>query len=153
MIAIITAMTKDKVIGKDGTLPWRIKEEMMHFMHTTLGSTVIMGRTSFESLKKPLRDRHNIVLTSQDITIPGVDVVHDVESALSKAKSYGKDIYVTGGSVVYRQFLPLADKMIISYIKKFYPGDTYFPDFDVNEWEIEKKEEHSEFDIVYYKRK
>lgn len=146
-------MTKDNVIGKDGGLPWKIKEEMLHFMHTTLGNTVIMGRTSFDSLKKPLRDRNNIVLTSQDISMDGVDVVHDVESALSKAKSYGKDIYVTGGSVVYRQFLPLVDTLIISYIKKFYSGDTYFPDFDESEWEVEKKEEHDEFDIVWYTRK
>ena len=146
-------MTKDKVIGKDGGLPWKIRDEMLHFMHTTLGNTVIMGRTSFESLKKPLRDRNNIVLTSQDLTLPGVDVVHSVEEALSKAKSYDTDIYVTGGSVVYRQFLPLVDTLIISYIKKFYTGDTYFPDFDESEWEISKKEEHDEFDIVTYKRK
>ncbi|MDA1197036.1 MAG: dihydrofolate reductase [Nanoarchaeota archaeon] len=153
MIAIIAAMTKDKVIGKGGKLPWRIPEEMQHFKRTTIGNTVIMGRVSFESLRVPLVERNNIVLTHKDDSMEGVDVVSDVESALAKAESYGKDIYVTGGSVVYRQFLPLVDKLIISYIKKFYDGDTYFPDFDVNEWEIEKKEEHEEFDVVWYRRK
>ena len=153
MIYLIAAMTKERVIGKENKLPWDIPEELQHFRSTTKDSVIIMGRKTYESIGHPLPNRPNIVLTTKDITIEGCEVFHDVQSALDKAKTYGKDIAIIGGSTIYRQTLPFADTMILTYVKKFYEGDTYFPDFDESEWDIEKKEEFDEYDILTYKRK
>jgi dihydrofolate reductase len=153
MIYLIAAMTKERVIGKDGTLPWNIPEEMKFFRATVKDSVIIMGRKTYESVGRPFPNRPNIVVTTQDLKIEGCEVFHDIQYALEKAKTYGKDIAIIGGSTIYRQTIPLADKMILTYVKKYYEGDTFFPDFDESEWDIEKKEECEEYDIVYYKRK
>ena len=151
---IIAAMTKDRVIGKDNSLPWHIPEEMKHFRKLTLGNTVIMGSKTFASMSsKPLPNRNNIVLSSSLRPTEGIDVCRTIQEAVEKAKSYGKEIFVIGGSSIYRQTIPLADKMYLSYIKKYYEGDTFFPAFDESEWEIETKEEHEAFDVVVYVRK
>jgi len=157
MVAIIAAMTKDRVIGKKGRIPWNIPEDLEHFKNTTSGNTVIMGRKTFESLGKALPNRNNIVISTSMQPIDGkglgADVCASVKEALERAKSYGKDIFIIGGSQIYHEFLTIADKMYISYIKKDYEGDTYFPTFDESQWVIEKREDHPDFELVVYRRK
>ncbi|MBI2140335.1 dihydrofolate reductase [Candidatus Woesearchaeota archaeon] len=153
MITLICALTKDKVIGKDGRLPWDIPEEMQHFRNTTKDSVIIMGRKTYESIGRPLPKRVNIVISSSAHEIQGCEVFHDIQSAVERAKSFGKEIFVIGGSTIFRQTLPFADKMILSWVKKYYPGDTFFPGFDEREWIVEKKEGYAEFDILYYQKK
>lgn len=153
MIIIIVAMTMKGVIGRDNKLPWNIPEEMAHFRKLTQGSTVVMGRKTFESIGRPLPNRNNIIISRSELSIKGADVCHTVEEALNKAKSYNRDTFIIGGANIFEQTMPLADKMYISYIKKDYGGNIYFPAFDKSEWVIEKREDHPNFEFVVYRRK
>ena len=153
MITLIAALTKDKVIGKDGKLPWDIPEEMQHFRSTTKDGIIMMGRKTYDSIGHPLPKRVNIVISSSTKEIPGCEVFDDVQKALERANGFHKEIFVIGGSTIFRQTLPFVDRMILSWVKKYYPGDTFFPDFDEKEWIVSRKEEHAEYDVVWYIRK
>ncbi len=153
MICIIAAMDKNRVIGKDNKLPWRISDDLKNFKKLTTGNTVIMGRKTFESIGKPLPNRNNIVISTSMPQTAGIDVCNSFEESIIKAKSYGKDIFIIGGAAVYEQAIPFADKMYISYVKGEYKGDVFFPEFDEKAWHVENKEEHAEFDLLVYVRK
>lgn len=153
MIAIIAAMAPNRAIGKDNKLPWRISEDLKNFKRLTSGNTVVMGRKTFESIGKPLPNRNNVVISSSFPATPGIDVCQTVDEALEKARSYRKDVFIIGGSSIYQQTIPLADKMYLSYVKKEYDGDTFFPEFDESEWKIESRENFAEFELVVYVRK
>lgn len=151
---IIAALTGNRVIGNNNTMPWHVSEESRQFQRFTTGNTLIMGRKTFESLdNRPLPRRKTVVVSRTLSDTKGIDVCKTLVDAVEKARSYGKKIFIMGGSDVYCQALPLADKMYLSYIKKDYAGDAYFPEFDESEWEITKEEDHPEFVFVVYKRK
>ncbi|MFC1769217.1 dihydrofolate reductase [Nanoarchaeota archaeon] len=151
---IVAAMTRDRVIGKNNDLPWNIPEEMEHFRSITKGGVALMGRRTFDSIgQKPLPGRPTIVISKSLEERTDVDVCRTVEQGIEKAKSYNLPIYVMGGSYIYNETLPLADRMYLSYIKKDYDGDTFFPEFSEDDWEVEKREDHEEFEFVVYKRK
>src|SRR3989344_6029604 len=122
MINIISAMTKEKrVIGKNNQLPWNIPEELAYFRKTTLGTTVIMGRKTYDSVGRPMPKRHNIVITRQKgLVISGVDVCNTLSEALELAKKDGNEIFVIGGAEIYAMALPYTNKMYLSFIKKEY---------------------------------
>ena len=154
MKAIIAAMTKERVIGRDNKLPWNIPEDLINFKRLTLNNTVIMGRKTYESIPKkfrPLPKRHNIIL-SRSMNAIGIDVARSFEEALRIADSYGNDIFFIGGPEIYRQALSFADTMFISYIKKNYEGDTYFPKFDQKNWRIEERHDFADFELIVYKK-
>ena len=156
MIAIIVGMTKDRVIGKDNQLPWHIPEELKSFKELTTNQIVIMGRKTYDSLPskfRPLPNRHNIVLSESMGFQEGIDVCTSIEDTLQVAKSYNKDIFIIGGSTTYREFLPIADTMFISYIKGDFDGDSYFPEFDLTEWSIENTRKFERFTLVKLIRK
>lgn len=154
MIIVIAAMTKQgKVIGKDQWLPWDIPEERALFRKLTQNSTVIIGRKTYQAIGKPLPKRHTIVASRSKKPIPGVEVCTSIEETLKKAESYGRIIFVIGGAEIYRASLPFADTMYLSFIKKEYEGDTYFPEWNEEEWRIEKEEDYPEFTLVVYSRK
>lgn len=140
MINLIVAMTKDGVIGKENNLPWNIPEDLKHFKELTTGHPVIMGRTTFESIGKPLPNRTNIVLSMSMQPQEDVIVCKDVAQALFEAKKRDHELFIIGGASVYKQTLPYVDKLCISWIKEEYEGDTYFPKVD---WESLTKT-HSE---------
>ena len=152
-IAIIAAMTKAHIIGKNNQLPWHIAEDLQNFKKLTAGNTVIMGRKTYESIGRPLPNRNNIVVSTMMPATDGVTICKTVPEAIEKAKAFQKDIFIIGGATIYEQTLPLADRVVISYIKKDYDGDTYFPNFSENGWNIEKREDHDEFELVVYTRK
>jgi dihydrofolate reductase len=161
-ISLIVAISKNFAIGKDNKLLWRLPIDMKFFRQTTLNHAVIMGRKTFESLgNKPLTDRLNIVITSQkDFEAEGIKVVHSKEEALKVAQSFGKEeVFIMGGGEIYRLFMPLAQKLYLTEINIEIEGDTYFSDFQKNEWKeiskthYEKDEKHQyEFDIICYQR-
>jgi dihydrofolate reductase len=151
-IKIITAMTKRGVIGKGNQLPWNIPDELKNFRQLTQGHTVIMGSKTFESIGKPLPNRHNIVLSQEPQMIESVDVCTSVEQALKVAQSYGKDIFVIGGAYTYAQFLDTTDMLYISYIKHDYEGDVYFPAVDWKQWSAAERKDYSEFEFIVYQR-
>lgn len=152
MVILIAAMTRDRVIGKGNRMPWRIPEEFKHFRKLTTGHTLIWGRKTFESAGR--LPKRNIVIVSRSLPAEteGVDICRTLDEAIQKARSYGKDIFIAGGAEIYRQALPLADKLYLSYVKKDYDGDAYFPEFDESEWEIIKQEDHPDFTFVAYRR-
>lgn len=157
MIIIISGMTKKRVIGKDDKLPWNIPEDLKNFKEITSGNTVIMGRKTFESIGKALPNRNNIVISKTmqpiDESEFGIDICADVSEALAKAKEYKKDIFIIGGANIYKEFLPYADRLYLSLIKKEYDGNVFFPKYDENEWEEIEKKEFNEFDFIKLKKK
>jgi dihydrofolate reductase len=155
MIAIVVAMTKKgKVIGKENKLPWDIPEELNHFRKLTRGGVIIMGRKTYDSIGFPLPGRPNIIVSRNATSIDGCEVAGSVEEAIKKAKAHHqKDIFIIGGSQIVKESFHLADTMLLSYIKKEYPGDTFFPAFDELHWEIERTDDHPEFEFVTYRRK
>lgn len=152
MINIIAAMTKDGVIGKGNALPWNIPDELKNFRKLTQGHPVIMGSRTFESIGRPLPNRHNIVLGPPDLQIENVDVCHSVQQALVMAQADTKDIFVIGGAYTYAQFLPIADYLYLSYIKHNYEGDVFFPEVTWSDWEVAEHIDYPDFEFFVYKR-
>lgn len=151
MIILIAAMTEDRVIGKNGDIPWRIPEDWKNFKKLTTGNVVIMGRRTFESIGKPLPNRQNIVVSATVKAIPGVDVCVSLTKALETAKLSGKQIFICGGAQLYEEALPLAEKLYISHVKKKVDGDTFFPHWGDN-WKEESRQTFEDFDFVVYGR-
>jgi len=152
MISIIAAMTKSRVIGKNNQLPWHLSDDLKNFKKLTVGNTVIMGRKTFESIGKPLPDRNNIVISSSMPLAENITVAKTVEEALQKAESFSKEIFIIGGASVYAQSLPFADRLYLSFIKKDYDGDAYFPEFDMSEWKAESRTAFPDFELVIFAR-
>jgi dihydrofolate reductase len=153
MINIIAAMAKNRVIGKDNKLPWHISDDLKNFKKLTSNTVVIMGRKTFESIGKPLPNRINIVISSSMPGTEGIIVCHDIPSALERARSYNKEIFIIGGATIYQQTIPWADRMYISYVKGEYDGDAFFPQYDESQWRVEKREDFPDFELVTYVKK
>jgi dihydrofolate reductase len=149
---IIVAMTRDRVIGLKGRMPWHISDDLKLFKRITLGGTVIMGRATFESIGKALPGRNNIVVSATVKEIPGATVCRTFEEAVQKAESPGQKIFFIGGASIYKQALPISDTMHVSWVKQEYAGDTHFPEFDPDQWQEEEKTEYPEFIYVLYRK-
>lgn len=157
-IILIAAIAKNGVIGKaTGEMPWHVKEEFKHFKETTTGYPVIMGRKTFQTLGKPLKNRTNIIISRSEISLPGIQEVYvfrDILSALEfcNLKAYEK-VFIIGGGTIYTQTLDFADEMILSYMKFEAEGEVKFPGFDIGDWDILKVDERDLFTIFYYRKK
>ncbi len=152
-IILIAGMTNSRVIGKDNALPWHIPEDLKNFKELTSGKTILMGRKTYESIGRPLPNRNNLVLSRSMPPTENLIICNNIEDSIKKAKTFNQDLFIIGGSTIYQQFLPYANKMYLSYIKKEYQGDTYFPEFNKEEWEIEQTKDFEEFEFVIYRRK
>jgi dihydrofolate reductase len=158
-IALIVAMTADRVIGVEGQLPWKLSADLKHFKQTTMGLPVIMGRRTWESIGQPLKGRTNIVLTTQDdYEVIGGHVAGDVREALELARqaciqqlaaSFENPaeavrelrVMVIGGESIYKTFLPVAERIYMTLVHADVKGDTFFPEFDAAEWVETSREE------------
>jgi len=152
---IIAAVAENRVIGKDGDIPWHIPEDLEHFRKKTTGSTVVMGRKTFQSLPDsftPLPDRENIVLTRSDFSPKdeSVKLANNLDEAWKKASN--EKVYIIGGAGVYRQTLEEANKLVLTEIHEEYEGDTFFPEFSEEKWKEVEREEHGDFDFVEYEK-
>ena len=129
-------MTADRVIGKDGGMPWHIPEDLKHFRRVTMGHAIIMGRKTHESIGRALPRRRNIVITrKRDAVFEGCDVAHSIEDAIAMARAGGDDEpRIVGGGVIYEAALPLATKLYVSEVALDVEGDTHFPRFDPEQW-------------------
>lgn len=149
MISLITAVDKNGLIGDRGKLPWHLPEELAFFKTTTWGTTLVMGRKTFESIGRPLPGRKTIVLTRDaQWHHEGVLVLHDVEPVLSLAEK-GEEVMVAGGREVYNLFLPHADFLIQSVVEGDYKGDTYFPPLE-DAWCLFNEHEQEGFTVKTY---
>lgn len=137
-ISLVVAMGENRVIGVEGALPWHLSTDLKRFRRITWGKPLIMGRKTHESIGRPLPGRKNIVLTGDpNYRAEGCTVVHSPEEALREAE--GEEAMVIGGSAVYREFLPKADRLYLTLIHREFAGDTFFPDFDRTTWrEVER---------------
>ena len=141
-ISVIAALAENRVIGRDQRLPWRLPADLRHFRSLTLGKPVVMGRKTFESLGRPLPERLNIVLTSRrDLAAKGCILTHSIEEALAAAGS-APELMVIGGSELYSQFLPLADRMYLTLVHGWFEGDALFPEYDTGDWLERSREDH-----------
>src|SRR5512133_1909567 len=142
MISIIVAVSDDWGIGKDNELLWHISEDLKRFKRLTFGKTVVMGKKTWESLpKRPLPGRKNVVLTDNpDELIENSVTAYSIEDALGKCE-LNEEIFIIGGGSIYRQFMPVADRLYITHVHKKAAADIYFPEIDLNVWEVTEKEE------------
>lgn len=160
-IAVIAAAGDNDVIGRDNDLPWHLPDEFAHFQRTTMGHHVIMGRRTWESRGKPLRGRTNVVVSSRaDYEAAGATVVASLDAALELARAAGDDeAFVIGGTRMYAEALPRADRLYLTRVHAEPAGDTYFPSFDAEQWrEVERRrhepdERHAHaFTVLTYAR-
>ena len=147
MIALIVAFAKDQVIGNKGCIPWKIKGEQKRFKELTTGNVVIMGRRSYEEIGKPLPNRSTIVISStKNYDGENCMTAKSVAEAIEMAGE--RDIYISGGARVYEEALPLVEKMYITEVDLEVEGDTYFPQFDKEQF-IKEIDERFEGEIPY----
>lgn len=149
-LTAVVAMTADRVIGKDGTLPWHLPEDLKFFKRTTSGHPIVMGRKTYESIGRPLPKRRNIVLTrDKEWSAEGVEVIHAPEQLPDLPGLDGR-VFIIGGAEIYRAFTPLLDDWLVSHVAGAYEGDTRlatfeeefpvsetvetFPEFEVRRW-------------------
>ena len=150
-ISMIAAMTEQRVIGINNTLPWKLPNDMKWFRQQTMGKPIIMGRKTFESFgAKPLPGRTNIIIT-RDKNYQATDsiVVHSIDEAL-KAAGAVDEVMIIGGASFYEQMLPKADKLYLTFVFTNVEGDAWFPEFNWDEWdEVEKIENGADENNLY----
>lgn len=159
MIGLIVAYTKNRVIGNNGQIPWRIKGEQRRFRELTTGNVVIMGRRSYDEIGRPLPNRFTIVVSrTQKYEAENCVTVGSLTEAIEYAKENfpDKNIYLSGGAGIYREGFPMADKLFITEIDAEIEGDTFFPEFDESLYDKtidERVEGDIPFTYVTYTRK
>jgi len=161
-ISIIVAVAENSAIGKDNKLLWHLSEDLKRFKRLTSGNPVIMGKNTYFSLPvRPLPKRKNIVITD----VPGEQIddctmAYSIEDAIEKMDKY-KENFIIGGASIYRQFLPFADRLYITWVHKSFDADTFFPEVSEEKWKEVSREDITETDeknpypysfVVYEKR-
>ncbi|ODG93815.1 MULTISPECIES: dihydrofolate reductase [Bacillaceae] len=135
MIAALVAMSENNVIGLNNKMPWHLPQELAYFKKVTTGYTIIMGRKTFDSIGRPLPNRENIVVTRQkDFQAEGVIVINDVISYVEENKN--KDLFIIGGAEIFNLTFPYLDTLYITEIEHNFEGDTFFPNFSKDEWNV-----------------
>lgn len=141
-IAIIVATDEQGVIGKDNDLPWRLSADLQHFKRVTMAKPIIMGRRTHESIGRPLPGRQNIVISSrQGYQAQGCDVVQSLDAALDLCRNE-EEVMIMGGASLYQQTLPIADKLYLTLVHTRLEGDTWFPEWSTEEWDLISREPH-----------
>src|SRR5260221_2810729 len=141
IITIVVAISENHVIGKDNKLLWRLPNDLKHFKEITTGHTIIMGRQIYDSVGKPLPNRRNIVITRQNITIPGCEVVNSIEAALALCAGE-PEVFIVGGAEIYKQAIKLTDRIYLTIVHKDFEGDSFFPNINKDEWKEVSREDH-----------
>lgn len=142
MISVIVAAAANDVIGEGNRLPWHLPADLRHFKKITMGWPVLMGRATYQSIGRPLPGRLNIVLTAdRGFAAPGCTVVHSIDEALQAAAGR-EELMVIGGASIYRQLLPLADRLYLTRVHHEFAGDTRFPETDFSRWRELSREDH-----------
>ncbi len=154
IISLIAWMATNRTIWKDNQLPWDYPEDLKYFQKTTKNHTIVMWLKTYNSIWRPLPKRRNIVLTRQDIQIEWIEIFHSIPDLLNTIKkdSDNEEIFIIWWANIYKQFVPLADKIYLTQIKKDYDWDTFFPEFEENFTEV-SREEYEELDFVIYNKK
>ena len=139
MLSLIVAVAQNGVIGDRNALLWHISEDLKHFKALTSGHPVVMGRKTFESLGRPLPNRTNVVISRQELEIPGCRVVHSLDEALALFPG-DEEVFIIGGAQIYAEALPRADRFYLTRVFHDYEGDTRFPEWDEAQWRLVSSE-------------
>lgn len=140
-LALIWAMSRNRVIGRNNALPWHLSEDLRYFKRVTMGKPIIMGRKTWESIGRPLPGRTNIVITrDQNFQAVGVRVVHSLDDALRLAEHIGvmegaEEAVVIGGAEIYALALPKAERLYLTQVHAEVDGDAWFPEFELSQWQ------------------
>jgi dihydrofolate reductase len=140
MISLLVAMDRNRLIGKDNDLPWRLPADLAYFKKMTMGHPIVMGRKTYESIGRPLPGRENIIITrNSTYSAVGCKVIQSIDEIieLSKTKT---ETFVIGGSEIFKEILPFVDKLYITEIEEEFEGDTYFPNIPFEDWKLISRE-------------
>lgn len=143
-VSTIVAAAENNAIGKDGAMPWHLPDDLKFFKTHTSGHPVIMGRKTFDTLKKPLPGRTNIVLTrDKNYKADGVEVYHSIDKAVERAKQIDDDeIFIIGGAKIYEQALDYYDRVYLTRVHSSFEADAFFPELNMNDWQIVEETFH-----------
>lgn len=153
-LSIIVAMDRNRVIGKGDTLPWHISSDLQHFKKITMGKPIVMGRKTHESIGRPLPGRENIILThDKTYQAKGCTVLNSMDEIFEHCKD-SEEVMITGGAEIYKLSLERVSHLYLTEVHTEIEGDTYFPEFDRNEWkevsrEAYEADEKNEFDYSF----
>lgn len=157
---VVAAVARNGVIGRDGDLAWRDRDDLQRLKSMTMGHTLVMGRRNYESIGRPLPGRRTVVATRRrDWSAPGVTVVHDLGESLSTAldeivrRTGDEVVFLFGGGEIYRQLMDTADRLEITEIAQDLPGDVFFPEIDPLVWIETAREQRDGYDWVRYDRR
>jgi dihydrofolate reductase len=151
---MVAAVAENGVIGQGGDIPWSIPDDLKHFRATTRGNTVLMGRSTYDSIGHPLPYRSNVVVTrNSEWSAEGVFVVHSVEEGIELAQGFEGDVMVIGGGHIYAAAMPLADTQVLTEVRQSPEGDTHYPHFDRAQWRETGRETYDGFDFVWLERR
>ena len=149
-IVLIAAVDINLAIGKEGKIPWDIKEDLKFFRQNTENTAIVMGRATYDSIGRPLPNRKNIVMTRSIQGRDGVVEVSSSQEAISEARSYSEKVNIIGGEYIYKEFLPLATKLLITEIDlEVDSADAFFPKWDSNIWKEITRQKSSESGINF----
>lgn len=160
-IALVVAVADNGVIGRAGTLPWHLPADLKRFRQRTVGHHIVMGRRTWASIGRPLPGRTNIVVSrDRTLALPGCIVVHSLDAAIEHARAAGeRELFVIGGGELYREALPMADRVYVTRVHATPEGDTFFPELDPADWSVCAREvdepataESPGFEIVVFER-
>jgi len=152
-LTLVVAMTSDHVIGHEGKIPWKLPEDLNLFRELTWGGVVIMGRNTWSSIGRPLEGRANLVVSQTLPATEGIVVCPTLPYALETAKRLGKQAFIIGGEQIYREALPLANSLVISYVEGNFVGDRHFPELDLEIWGMVRQENYLGFARKFYRRR
>jgi dihydrofolate reductase len=141
IVSIVVAIAQNHAIGKNNQLLWHLPKDLKHFKEITSGHTIIMGRKTFDSVGKPLPNRRNIIITRQNITIDGCEVVNSLPDALKLAERVD-EVFIVGGAEIYKQAMPLTDRIYLTIVHENFDGDTYFPEIKEDTWQETERSDH-----------
>jgi dihydrofolate reductase len=153
-LALVVAIAKGRVIGKDGGLPWHIPEDLRHFRRVTMGHAILMGRKTWDSIGRALPGRRNIVITrNRGLKLEGADVVHSLEEAVALAREEGdSEPRVIGGASLYEAALPLATRIYLTEVDLEVEGDTFFPELEQSRWRETDRREQEKLSFLVLER-
>ena len=140
IISAVVAIAENHAIGKNNQLLWYLPNDLKHFKQITSGHTVIMGRKTYESVGKPLPNRRNIVITRQNLEIPGCEVVNTVEAALELCAGE-QEVFIIGGAEIYKLALPLTNRIYLTIVHRSFEADAFFPPISLSEWQETARED------------
>jgi len=156
-LSIIVAMARNRVIGIDNTLPWHLPEDLKHFRNLTMGHHIIMGRKTYDSIGRPLPGRTTVIITRDPgYTMDGCLVAHSLDGAVRLCDG-DEEVFFVGGTSLYEQALPLAQRLYVTEIQADYEGDAHFPEFDSAHWRETSRDSQVSagglaYDFVVYER-